>query len=280
MPQDDATPRLDRSAGTTAGEPGEPEVVVLPTPEAAAQAAAERIVAALTAAIDARGIADWATTGGSSPAGIYRALVSPGLRDRVAWDRVRLWWGDDRFVRRTDPLSNVRPADELLLAPGSGVSIPPDRVHAMPMDDAIDRGQSPAWVAERYAAEVDRLVRAGPGGSAAFDIVLVGIGGDGHLLSVFPDSAVWDADATAIAVPAPTHIEPPVDRVTLHPPQLFLQISRIGEVDVTPRRIHPGDQEAVHLPRRMALELRLAGVARACRSQECTPLSASAPRLP
>jgi 6-phosphogluconolactonase len=217
MRHDDAPQRLDRSAGTTAGETGEPEVVVLPTPEVAAQVAAGHIVAALTAAIDARGVADWATTGGSSPAGIYRALGSPALRDRVAWDRVRLWWGDDRFVRRTDPRSNVRPADELLLAPGSGLSIPLDGIHAMPMDDAIDRGLSPAWVAERYAAEVDRLVRAGPSGRAAFDIALVGIGGDGHLLSVFADSAVWDADATAIAVPAPTHIEPHVDRVTLHP---------------------------------------------------------------
>jgi 6-phosphogluconolactonase len=200
--------------------PGEPEVVIVPDPERLAAEAAQRIADALATAVERDGTAHWATTGGSSPAGIYRELVRPGLRDRVPWDRVHLWWGDDRFVVRADPDSNVRAADEILLAPGVGVPIPPEAVHPVPADVAIARDLGPAWAAERYA---DELRRSGPPvreGWPAFHVILVGIGPDGHLLSVFPDSPTWDSDALALAVAAPSHIGPHVARVSLNPRML------------------------------------------------------------
>ncbi len=192
-------------------------MIVLPDPASVAAATADRIAAALVVAVAERGVAHWVTTGGSRPPDIYRALATPPRRDRVTWSNVHLWWGDDRFVPRADPLSNVRSADELLLAPGTGVAIPPDSVHPVPTDEAFDRGLDNTWAAERYGATISRLVPEGPDGWPVFDIALIGVGPDGHLLSVFPGSEAWDATTVALPVPAPTHVEPHVDRVTLHP---------------------------------------------------------------
>ena len=196
---------------------GEPEVVVLGDREAVERAAAERIAGWLAEATAARGTAHWATTGGSSPAGIYRALVARPLRDMVDWSRVHLWWGDERVVARRDPLSNVAAADAILLDGATGVPLSSFHVHPWPCQQAVAMGEDPGWVVERYVAEVTQLVPTGPGGRPAFDVVQVGIGSDGHVLSVFPGSAAFDTDALALAVPAPAHIEPHVERVTFSP---------------------------------------------------------------
>ena len=93
---------------------------VLPTADAVSEAAAAEIVGALVTAIAERGVAHWSTTGGSACPGIYRHLRVPPLRDLVDWSRVHVWWGDDRFVPADDPLSNVLPLEELLLAADGG----------------------------------------------------------------------------------------------------------------------------------------------------------------
>jgi 6-phosphogluconolactonase len=196
-------------------ERGEPELVVRPNEAAAARAAAEGIADVLAAAIETRGLATWATTGGSAPGPIYRELVSPPLRDRVDWERVDLWFGDDRFVPRDDPLSNVRLVDSILVAPGSGVPIRPERVHPVPVDAVLREGGGPAAAARRYATELAVSVPTAEGWPR-FDLVIVGIGPDGHVLSVFPGSATLGAPETVLAVPAPTHVEPHVPRVTLN----------------------------------------------------------------
>jgi len=220
---------------------GEPEIVVVADPSAASEAAARRIASALAEAATNRGRADWLTTGGSTPTGIYRRLAVAPLRDAVPWDRVHLWWGDDRFVPRDHPLSNVMPVDQVLLGvaaysgqSGSGESgidiatgvrpgapIPIANVHAMPIAKAIGEGYGPALAAARYDGELRALAATGgldvASGFPVFDLVLLGLGPDGHLLSVFPGSPIWDAEAWVIDVPAPTHVEPHVARITLHP---------------------------------------------------------------
>ena len=212
-----------------------PELRILATPEAVAGAAAAELARLLADAIAERGVAHWATTGGSAAPGIYRGLRVPPLRDLVAWDRVHVWWGDDRLVPADHPLSNVLPLEQILLdsggdetgsgatssdvdAAGAGVRIPAANLHPVPAAAAIAHDGGGAWAAERYA---EALRASGPAADAAgtpmFDVVVVGVGPDGHILSVFPGSAVWDDPGLCVAVPAPAHVEPHVPRVTMHP---------------------------------------------------------------
>jgi 6-phosphogluconolactonase len=202
-----------------AGPPGEPEVVVLADADAVAAEAAARVVAGLATAIAARGVAHLVTTGGSTPEGIHAALRTEPLRDAVDWSKVHLWVGDERFVRRTDPRSNMGAAEQTLLGLG-GVPIPADQVHGWPTDDAIDLGLGPGLAARRMAELGAGRAPDWATGRPTFDVVIVGIGPDGHLLSIFPGSRAFDDPALTLAIPAPTHIEPHVERVTFGPPIL------------------------------------------------------------
>ncbi|HEX5825974.1 MAG TPA: 6-phosphogluconolactonase [Candidatus Limnocylindrales bacterium] len=200
-----------------------PELRVLPSPDDVAAAAAGEIARVLADTIRERGVAHWATTGGSSAAPIYGHLRVAPLRDAVDWSRVHTWWGDDRLVPADHPESNVRPLHQVLIARGQGeggddgVEVPAENLHPIPISEAIADGSGRDGAARAYAAEVSALVPSAPGGPPAFDLVVVGVGSDGHLLSVFPGSAVWDSPELVVGVPAPTHIEPHVERVTLHP---------------------------------------------------------------
>jgi 6-phosphogluconolactonase len=204
---------------TTAGEP---EVLVLPNPEAVSLKAAERIAAALAQGVAVRGRADWATTGGSTPAGIYRHLAKPPLRDGVPWERVHIWLGDERFVPRGDEWCNARIGDRDLVAAGRGTALERVQLHAWPVDEALAAGRDAAWCAEQYAAELGRQDLEIVDGQPVLDIVLVGIGPDGHVLSVFPGSEAFDTDAWAMAIPSPRHVGPMVERITLNPRVLLV----------------------------------------------------------
>ncbi len=190
----------------------EPEVVVVADPAAATTLAASDIADALRRAVDTRGRADWATTGGSTPVGIYRALSVPPMRDTVPWPAVHVWWGDDRYVPRDHPLSNVKPLDEVLRVP-----LPTANLHPFPVDWAIAQMRGATWAAAWAADDLRSAGLPTAEGWPVLDLILLGIGGDGHLLSVFPGSAAFDSPDWALAVPAPTHIEPHVERVTLNP---------------------------------------------------------------
>jgi 6-phosphogluconolactonase len=205
----------------------EPEIQVVSDPEAGAIAAARHIATRLaTSAV--RGRVDWATTGGSSPVGIYRRLIEPDLAGTVPWETVHVWWGDDRYVPRDHPYSNVKAFDDIMLGIGgaeegtagaeiAGVPIPIANVHPFRTGESIGRGLGAAGCAAALADEL----RAAPldvvDGWPAFDLILLGIGPDGHLLSVFPNSPAFSSPDLAMAIPAPTHIDPKVERVTLNP---------------------------------------------------------------
>ena len=207
----------------------EPELVVVRDPETGAARAADIIATALWDAVGVRGDrADWVTTGGSTIGSIYRALLAPAVRERIPWGQVHTWWGDDRFVPSDHPLSNVRPFDDVLLGGGGWesvhsddrrerVRIPVVNLHPFRTGEAIGVGEDAEDCARDLAAELRSAGLPESDGWPVFDLLLLGVGGDGHILSVFPGSAAFDARPWAVAIPAPTHIEPHVPRVTLNP---------------------------------------------------------------
>jgi len=210
---------LTRASGATA----EPEILVLPTSADGAHVAAQRIALAISVAVGARGVAHWVTTGGSTPGPIYRELADNPLPAAVPWDRVHLWWGDERWVPPEDILSNALACWDLLLR---FVPVPVEQIHVMPIGEALAAGKGPAAVAEQYAAALHAAgLEISPAGFPRLDVVLVGIGSDGHLFSVFPGSSSWDEPGWVQAVPAPVHIAPHVERITLHP--AILEAARV-----------------------------------------------------
>ena len=191
-----------------------PTVRVLDDAQGVAAAAADRVIEAATAAVAARGVFHLCTTGGSTPAALYRALREPSRADRMPWAQTQIWFGDDRFVPRVDPLSNVSPLDAQLLsasADGAPSPLSPSAVHPWPTTAADAPTVVTAYLAELRDAGVPHTPRGFP----IFDLVLIGIGGDGHCLSVFPGSPLTlEGAPVAAGVPAPTHIEPHVPRLS------------------------------------------------------------------
>jgi 6-phosphogluconolactonase len=182
-----------------------------------AQRALDLLVSQSMLAIRMRGEAHLALTGGSSAILLFEALRDEPRARRVDWSRMHVWPGDERFVPTADPESNWGTARREWLDRPDGPGIPASNLHPVPVDEALAGGHDPAWAAERYAAEVEsRLPRRH--GLPAFDVILLGVGTDGHILSAFPRSdPVLASSGTATAVEAPTHIGPHLPRVTLVP---------------------------------------------------------------
>jgi len=222
----DLSTEPERLAGTSvaalpAPNRGEPELIIVADPDAAAQAAAQRIAAALVAAVELRGRADFCTTGGNTPIPIYRLLAHGPLVDAIPWQLVHVWWGDDRFVPRGHPESNVTSLDDALLGGGEGEAgnapLPTANIHPYPTDRAIAGYHDNKWCAARYAEEMAAQLPLADGNWPVFDLILVGVGDDGHLLSVFPHSPALDSFEWTMGIPAPAHIGPHLPRVTVNP---------------------------------------------------------------
>ena len=180
---------------------------------AAAVATAELVIASAQHAVNERGKFHLCTTGGSTPAALYAALREPERASRMPWSATQIWFGDDRHVPRTSPLSNLASVDAVLLATDHHKVTSPignEQVHPWPTSE-----DGPKAVSDYLAAIRAARIQHTPEGFPQFDLVLIGIGGDCHCLSVFPGSPLTASDApVAAAVPAPTHIEPHVPRLS------------------------------------------------------------------
>ena len=234
----------------------EPTLLVVSDAPAAGQSAAGVVADALSRAAGTRGRADFATTGGSTPAAIYRALAAAPLRERMPWAQTHVWWGDDRFVPREHELSNVKPLDDVLLREGAA-PLPPANLHPFPVARTLAIGEDEAWCAAELAAELHTSEIAVENGWPVFDLVLLGVGPDGHILSVFPGSAALESRSWAVAVPAPQHIEPQVPRVTLNPRIVTVArevlVVATGENKATIlREILQGERDVARLPAQLA----------------------------
>jgi 6-phosphogluconolactonase len=152
-------------------------------------------------------------TGGSSPKQLYELLATEDYSGKIPWERVHWFIGDERFVPASDPRNNMAMARRAFL----DRLAPAANIHPIPTDAA-----DPNEAAARYANElkafkgVDRLDPAWP----LFDLVLMGVGPDGHTASLFPDyPALQETERWVVGVPE-AHVEPFVPRVTLTLPAL------------------------------------------------------------
>jgi 6-phosphogluconolactonase len=147
----------------------------------------ERIVATLEAALGERGIATLVLTGGQTPRPVYQMMASPPWRERIAWERIHFFWGDERCVPPDDPQSNFGMAWKSMLAE---VPASPDCIHRM-LGEMEDTDKA----ARRYEAEILKVL-PGPR-EPSLDLVLLGMGEDGHTASLFPGTE-WDEERLVV----------------------------------------------------------------------------------
>ncbi|MEO9138199.1 MAG: 6-phosphogluconolactonase, partial [Jatrophihabitans sp.] len=184
----------------------EPDVVVVDSADALAYSVADRTVATLAAAITERGVAHLVVTGG----GILEAVLADMAprAEALDWASVHVWWGDERYVASDSPERNDRPAMAKLF---DLVPLDRDKLHRMPASDAGYPDAEAAAAA--YAAALTELA---PDGESVprFDVVLLGLGPDGHCASLFPNHpGTRVLDAAVIAVHDSP--KPPPDRLSL-----------------------------------------------------------------
>ena len=188
--------------------PPAPVVVVVRDAEVLAAAAAARLLTRLVDAQAHRGTASVVLTGGGIGIAMLEQVAGSPARHAVDWRRVDVWWGDERFLPADDPERNERQAREALL---DRLDLDPARVHPMGARGGPDGDDADA-AAARYAAE---LAAAAPHGDAVphFDVLLLGVGPDGHTASIFPEHPGAHDDRTAFGVHGAP--KPPPTRVSL-----------------------------------------------------------------
>ncbi|MEE6256878.1 6-phosphogluconolactonase [Plantactinospora sonchi] len=187
-------------------------VVVHADPEQLAQAVAARLVVKIIDAQAERGTAGIVLTGGRIAAAVHRAIRDLPAGQAVDWSRVDVWWGDERFLPAGHPDRNETQARAALL---DVLPLSPERVHPMPASDGAD-GDDPEAAAARYAAEL--ATAGGPAPLPRWDVLMLGVGEDGHVASVFPGHPVGDETRPVAAVRDSP--KPPPVRVTLTVPTI------------------------------------------------------------
>ncbi|MFN2561090.1 MAG: 6-phosphogluconolactonase [Jatrophihabitans sp.] len=216
----------------------EPEVVVEESATALADRVADLAVATLSAALDERGVAHLVITGGGI---LEKVLAALAARKPIDWSQVHVWWGDERYVPADSADRNDLPAKAALL---DQVAVDPSKVHRMPPSDA-GFGEDVEAAAASYAAELAEAA-AGHAEVPTFDLVLLGVGPDGHCASLFPGHpALHESAASVVAVhdspkPPPTRLSltfPALDAAN----EIWFVASGDGKADAVSRALGGAD---------------------------------------
>ncbi len=156
------------------------EIRVLTTPQELFDAAAEEVVRTANEAVKERGKFTIALSGGSTPKSLFN-LLATNARAALPWDRMYFFWGDERHVPPTDPDSNYRMADETML---SKIPVPAGNVFRIEAENP-----SADAAADAYEKTLRKFFQLEPDAVPRFDLILLGMGPDGHTASLFPGTA-------------------------------------------------------------------------------------------
>jgi 6-phosphogluconolactonase len=217
----------------------DPQIETFPSPDALAAAVAGRLVVRLAAIQAAGRTPAIALTGGTIANKIHEAVVTAteGHED-VDWSRVDVWWGDERYVPADDDQRNAKQAWDAML---SHLDVSPGRVHEMPASDGPHDSVQDAATA--YGDQVRSR------GTGRFDVVMLGVGPDCHVASLFPGSKQLDVD-DAIAVGVTDSPKPPPERISLTLPALnrtsdvWFVVSGSGKAEAVSKALATGDDAA------------------------------------
>lgn len=211
-------------------------IEVYPDLESLSRAAAVLVIEQTNLAVAARGRFSMALSGGGTPRRTYELLAQPPLSGQAPWDRMHIFWGDERCVSLDDPRSNARMARQAWL---DHVPIPGNQIHP------VDCAGAPAAAARRYEACLRKFFAERP---SRFDLVLLGLGADGHTASLFPGTPAL-AERTRWAVEVNTTGRD-LFRVTLTAP--FINRARVVAFLVAGLEKAQALREVLHGPHRPA----------------------------
>jgi 6-phosphogluconolactonase len=182
--------------------------------EAASRRAAVEIARRLQGARRERGVAHLALSGGGTPARTYE-LLGPEIE---SWDRIEVWFADERCVGPEDEQSNYRLAQETLLSGAAQLNV--ERVHRMEGELGPERGARAYELQLREHVPADADASGPSEDLPALDLIVLGVGPDGHVASLFPGAPSLDADARQLCLGVHDSPKPPPERITLTLPVL------------------------------------------------------------
>ena len=185
--------------------PAVPDIRIHSDSQAAAEAAAAFVLAVGQEAIRTKGRFSIALSGGATPEALYRALTSPAFADRFDWSRTTFFFSDERCVPPNDPRSNYALANKTLFTP---LKISPSQIYRM-----AGESRDPQAAAQEYEQQLYLATKTPPSAQPSLDLILLGLGEDGHTASLFPGAPVL-RDRQRLIAAAQSPKDPP-NRLTM-----------------------------------------------------------------
>lgn len=209
-------------------------VVVHPDADAVAEATAARLLLAIIDALTVQDRADVVLTGGTVGIATLEAAAGSPLAQQIDWTSVHSWWGDERFVAAGDADRNEGQAQAALL---SALPLPEENIHRMGASDVFATAEE---ASDAYAAEIAAA------GTPAWDVLMLGMGPDGHVASLFPGHPGFEARGTE-TLPVHDSPKPPPTRVSLslesirRAKRVWVVAAGAAKADVVARALHGDD---------------------------------------
>jgi 6-phosphogluconolactonase len=221
-----------------------PEIKIVEDLQALSLRAAELIVERLAIVLKTKDVCTMVLAGGSTPRNLYSLLAGDSaMNNKIPWERVHFFWGDERHVASDHPESNFRMANEAML---SRLPIAPQNIHRV-MSENSDAGES----ARLYAQEISSFFKLEAGQIPRFDCVLLGMGPDGHTASLFPETPALTQKKRLVAVNWVEKLQ--THRITLTAPVfnnaecIIFLVSGANKAE-TLKRVLEGEMQPQQLP--------------------------------